>query len=551
LRAYRLPEQILTGDELHAVNAALSKSLGEILRTWTYYGADYSVPLAALYRWLLDQGVVFTELGFRIPVLAASLVTPFVIPWLLRPRIGHAAAVLVAWLLALSPMLILYGRMVRSYAPMVLLATCAVLAFDRWWTHRSGRAGAAYVLLGTFAVYLHLGAAPFVLSPFLFATVVTLRDRRRRRQRIIALVGLCASISGAIALLLLPAASSLTSLVGLHGEGRMPGLAAWRDVVHLELGTRSPWLVVVLLLAAGRGALLLARREADFCLYLAILGLGHVGGLVLLAPNFLHAPIVMSRYLLVALPLLLAVVATGLITPPSAWRGRGAVLSQAAGVGGVMVWLVVSGPLAQDAFRWSSFTHAQPFLNAFRWSSFTHAQPFLNFMQERERADSVPAFYRELPPGNEPILEAPWMNIGTQSFSAYQRVHRHPLRMATLNRHHVDPRVQFRNILPPFADSLIESDVRWVVVHVDVREEELGIETPELQHIERLEQLPELWETLRGAGVRMAARLRDEWGPPIYADDDIRVWDLTVVRGSTPTTDERLNGASSLPRPGS
>jgi hypothetical protein len=171
-----------------------------------------------------------------------------------------------------------------------------------------------------------------------------------------------------------------------------------------------------------------------------------------------------------------------------------------------MVWLVVSGPLAQDAFRWSSFTHAQP---------------FLNFMQKREKAESVPTFYRELPPGDEPILEAPWMNIGTQSFSAYQRVHRHPLRMATLNRHHVDPRVQFRNILPPFADSLIESDVRWVVVHVDVREEELGIETPELQHIERLEQLPELWETLRGAGLRRRRHpgLGSHPGARLDADD--------------------------------
>jgi hypothetical protein len=143
------------------------------------------------------------------------------------------------------------------------------------------------------------------------------------------------------------------------------------------------------------------------------------------------------------------------------------------------------------------------------------------------------------------------MNIGTQSFSAYQRVHRRPLRLATLNRLHVDSRVRFRNILPPRADSLIDSDVRWVVVHVDVREEELRIETPELQHIERLEQLPELWETLRGAGVRMAARLRDEWGPPIYADDDVRVWDLTLVRSPTPTSDGGLHRTSSPPRPGS
>jgi hypothetical protein len=508
-RAYRLREQILTGDELHAINAALSLPLGEILRTWTYHGADYSVPLAALYRVLLGAGIVFSELGFRVPALLASLGIVLFIPILLRPRLGRPAAVLLAWLLALSPMLVLYGRMVRSYAPTVFLATCAVLAFDRWWSLGSRRAAAAYVLLGGAAVYLHLGAAPFVLSPFLFAGAVTLRHHRERRRWIAPLVGLGAAISGTIALLLLPAASSLLSLVGLHGDGRLPGPGAWWDVAHLQLGTRSPWLMTLLLLAAGRGMLVLARRgKSDFCLYAAFLLVGHVVGLVLLAPNFLHAPIVLNRYLLVSLPLV-----------------------HAAGVGGVMVWVVVSGPLADDAFRWGSFTHAQP---------------FVNFMQEPEKARSVPAFYLELSPGDEPILEAPWTNIGTQSFHAYQRVHQHPLRVATLNRLHTDTGVRFRNILPPWTDAILASDVRFVVVHVDVREEELRIDTPELRHGERLERLPELWDTLRGAGVRMAARLQKEWGPPVYSDPDIRVWDVDLVRdpeslGNPPPMPHRID----------
>jgi hypothetical protein len=518
LRAYRLPEQILTGDELHAINGALSLTLGEILRTWTYHGADYSVPLAAFFRALLDRGIVFTEIGFRAPALLASLALIPVAPLLLRPRIGRNAAVLLAWMLALSPMLVLYGRMVRSYAPTVLLATCAVIAFDRWWSRRPRPAAVAYVvLLGALAVYLHLGAAPFVLSPFLFALGVTLRDSEERRPRLIALAGLAAATAGAIALLLLPAASSLVALVGLHGGGRMPGPAAWWDVIHLQLGTRSTALLALLLLAAGRGLFVLARRAgADASWYVGCLLVGHVAGLVVLRPNFLHAPIVMNRYLLVTLPLVLSLVAMGLASRPAAWRGRSLGILHAVGVGGLMVWLVASGPLADDAFRFSSFTHAQP---------------FVNFMQERERARSVPRFYRELPAGGEePILEAPWTNIGTQSFHAYQRVHRHPLRMATLNRLHDDERVRFRNILPPWPDVILESDVRFVVVHVDVREEELRVDTPELRHGERLEKLPELWQTLRGAGVRMAARIQKSWGPPIYSDDDIRVWDVDQIR---------------------
>jgi hypothetical protein len=521
LRLYRLPEQLLTGDELHSVNGALSMGPGEILSTWTYHGADYCVPLTALYRLAMDAGLVMGEMHFRAPVLAASLLTICVLPRLLRARLGPGPSLLLAWLLAISPMLVLYGRIVRSYGPVALCAPTAVLAFDHWWRTGSRSAGGASALLAGVSVWLHLGAAPFVLAPFVFAALSSMRKHRpagREPERGLGgnplrrlLLQLVAT-AGAIALALAPAAASLVDLIGIHGRGHLPSPATWLDVVRLQAGTRSGWLAGLLVLAGLRGVWLLWRRDPDFIALAAVVTVGHVAGLVALAPNFLEALVVANRYVLVLLPLGLAFVSVGLATPPGRWtspwlRATGAALPIA-----LLGALFATGPFATDEFRWSSFTHAQPFVNFL--GAPDHIPP-----------EEVPRFYRELPPGSEPLVEAPWTNVGTHSFNAYQQVHHRPLRVASLNKLHADPRIRLRNTLHARADALARSDARWVVVHLDLREEEEHVTTTELRHHERLERLPELWQVLGGAGKRLAARLREEWGPPVYSDERVRVWE--------------------------
>jgi hypothetical protein len=132
LRSVGLRGQILTGDELHTVHGALAMPVSQILRTWTFGGADYCVPLTAGYRWLMDQGVVFSELGFRLPSLIAGLAAIAALPWLAAPWLGRRATIAFAWLLAISPMLVFYSRIVRPYLPGVVGAVIAVLLFFRW-----------------------------------------------------------------------------------------------------------------------------------------------------------------------------------------------------------------------------------------------------------------------------------------------------------------------------------------------------------------------------------------------------------------------------------
>jgi hypothetical protein len=512
LRFHGLGEQVLTGDELHAVNAALSRSVGEILRNWTYFGADYSVPLTAYYRLLLDRGVVLGELGFRAPLLVASLATLLLVPRALRPRIGAGAALVLAWLVALSPMLVLYGRIVRSYALIVLLGFGALLAFERWWRTRSSAAAASYVGLAALATWLHLGAAPCVLSPFAFAALEGVHDRARPRATWLPLAGLALAVGGASALLLLPALGSLLEVAGQHGTGRLPTPRTWLELAQLQLGSRSLAVTALLAAAALRGAVVLARRERALAGILACAILGQVAGLFVLAPRFLETLAVANRYLLVALPAWLAFAAVGLATPvrPGATR---AVALQGLAVAALLAALFATGPFAGDAWRWSSFTHGQP---------------FLGFLGPGDRVPiaSVPRFYRELPPGGEAIVEAPWANVGTHAYVAYQAVHRRPVRVASVNQLHADPRLALRNVLAFEPEALRRSGARFVVVHLDVRQAEEQVETPELQHRAWLEGMPELWTVLRRAGAQLAARLEEAWGPPAYSDASLRVWDL-------------------------
>src|SRR5206468_10578860 len=90
-------------------------------------------------------------------------------PLAVRRRLGSRAAAWLAGLAALSPVLVLYGRIARPYMPVVLCGSAAAAAFLAWWERPRPAMGAAYVVAAALAVWLHLVAAPFVAAPFLFA----------------------------------------------------------------------------------------------------------------------------------------------------------------------------------------------------------------------------------------------------------------------------------------------------------------------------------------------------------------------------------------------
>ncbi|HEY7213414.1 MAG TPA: hypothetical protein VIC28_02240, partial [Thermoanaerobaculia bacterium] len=146
LRLWNLPDQILGGDEVHAVRVALNHSLPKILVT--YSKADNCIPLTALDKLWMIAGLPVTEMVLRLPVLLCGFAALLALPAAFSGKVSRGTEMVYRWLLAISPALVLYSRIVRSYMPMVLFSFGAVVAFEAWWRTRSRWAGAAYVLLG-------------------------------------------------------------------------------------------------------------------------------------------------------------------------------------------------------------------------------------------------------------------------------------------------------------------------------------------------------------------------------------------------------------------
>lgn len=527
LRLTRLTPQILTGDELHTVNGAIQRTVLEIVQSWTYRGADYCVPLTAFFRFLMDRGIVLSEMDFRLPMLAAGILTVAVAPVALATHLGRRAAIVLGWLLATSYLLVMYSRIVRSYGPVVLLGFAAVMAFECWWRTRSRSAAAGYVACAALASYFHLGAAPFVFAPLVYGALEWFRGRtaaaagQRSGPGIAAVAGLSAAAGGLLTLLLLPARASLLELVRAHGRGSLPALADWGDVLQLLLGTTAWPLTLLLSLAIARGAWRSYRRAPDFVLYIATLVAVHCIGLAVLAPNYLEVPAVASRYLLVLLPFLLGFAAVGLTDP---WASSATPRVRAAGwsaVAALGVALVAGGPLARPVLRSTSFAHSGPAL-------------FFTQPPDRMPAEDVPGFYRELAQapddGRGGLLEFPWMNLASRALRIYQDIHGREVLVGLADARLADAPIAYRNIVDPDPEAFLASRARYLVVHLRQQEEEWRIESANPHANAAVRDLPGFWSALTNSALRMVSRLRADWGEPVYEDSAIRVWDLDLVR---------------------
>lgn len=513
LRAWNLDAQVLGGDELHAVRAAVHLAPAEVL---TRYGiADYSLPLTAIYAFLLRHGVTVGELALRLPSLLAGTAALLVLPLALARRLGHPAAALYAWLLALSPLLVLYSRIARSYLPMTLCAIAAVAAFGRWWEGGGRRWAAAYVALAAAALWLHLGAGPLLVAPFAFAAGDALSRRGSRGAALLRLAGVALAVAAAWLAFLLPAHASLLRLVAAKRQGLVVSPAAAWDAARLLAGAASPLAAVAFWGLAAAGAALLVARHRRFGLLTVTAAAGHVAGLAVLAPRGLGSALVMTRYLLPVLPLALLWVAFALAWP---WRrgaaGGDAVAARAAAVLAVVA-LFAAGPLPRLVAARGSFDHHNLGLD------FTAPRPEL-------AAADAPAVYTALGPGA--IVELPWSPRWSDNRTAplYQRLHRREVMVSAVAGMPRHPHLRLRNEVAPEPAALLGCRARWLLVHRRLAAEEerlaaaAGLQRPRVAAEDR--------RLLQRSASRLVSRLVRLWGPPDHADEWVAAWDLERLR---------------------
>jgi hypothetical protein len=559
LRFWNLGDQVLGGDELHAVRAALSQPLAALLTT--YQLADSCIPLTALDRWLLDRGVALDEWLLRLPVLASGLAALVLLPLLVRRRLPPSAWPFFGALVATSPLLVLYSRIARSYMPATLLSFAAVMAFDRWWTparpsapasagdaraadaRREAAAAVAYVVLAALAMWFHLGTAPIVVAPLVFGAVELALggERGDRREwpwrRLAALGAAAAGLAAGCALFLVPAYPSLARLIAAKRQPQEVPAATWWGVLQLQAGARAgqrlPALLFWAAALAGLAALLHRRRRLG--LYLLALVLAQLLGILALSPLGLARLQVLDRYLLPALPVVLLWVAAGLAHPWWPRQGRLGRAGQRLGAAGLVLAWLSAGPFADAGFRASSFMHHNDMV-AFALPRAT-APP-----------GGVPRPYLALggPPGSS-IVELPWPPVWDfgRCFYVYQEVHGLRVRVAAAAAAPPAGSLRLRNRVSPEPAALLASGARYVVVHRDLALEEERLELPAGSPPPR-RMPPPLAAELAAMGERTAARFAAAWGPPAFADAAVTVWDLARVQvvGQSPSASLWTRGQS-------
>jgi hypothetical protein len=587
LRFWNLRDQVLGGDELHAVRAALAQPLPALLTT--YQLADSCIPLTALDRLLLDHGLALDEWRLRLPVLASGLLALLALPLLARRRLPAAGLPLYCALLAGSPLLILYSRVARSYMPATLLGFAAALAFDRWWApDEAGHAPAAparspgpasgtaagglrargatgwavaYVVLAALAVWFHLGTAPLAVAPLIFAAaelgLAAVGRRGQAREGGQAEEGgqtqgsrqaggeLAGDGDGAGAATLRPAppAVALAAVaLGLAACCALFLVPAWSSLVRLVAAKHVPQQLPAAATWWGVLRLQAGVRAGQWLPALPFWGAALYGAGVLLArrPRF-------GGYLLaLALAQLLGILA---LSPLG--LGRLLVLDRYllptlpvallwVTWGLAAPWWRRQGPLGAAAQRLGAaglllaWLAAGPFADPdFRASSFMHHNDLMAFALPRAVAPPAgpPRPYLAVggPPGTA-LVELPWPPVWDfgRSFYAYQEIHGLRVLVAAPAGSLPAGRLRLRNRVDSEPASLLGSGARWVAVHRHLAAEEERLRLPSGSPPPR-RMPPAAAALLAAAGETKAARLAAAWGPPAFADADVAVWDLRRV----------------------
>ncbi|MDY7091723.1 MAG: glycosyltransferase family 39 protein [Acidobacteriota bacterium] len=533
LRLWKLPGQILAGDELHGVRAALADPIPVLLTT--YRTADPCLPLSAFYRWLMDRGWSLSELDLRLPVVVASLLAVVLLPMLVRREVGRGSALAFGWLLAVAPPLVVYGRMARPYGIVVLLAGVAVLSFYRWWRPGGDRRwifGAVYAVTAPLAVYFHLPAAPFVAAPFVFALGDGLHSGELR-QRWRGLVAVGAGALAGIAAFALPARESLAAVVAAKQGASQWSAEILGPVAQLLAATDSTLVTALFWIGVATGLVWSCLRNPRFAAYTATLVAIHLLVLWWSAPFGAFSPLIVARYLLVILPLLLIWLAVALaelaqLLAIGAGKGLPWPLAQRAAwtaVAVVMAGWLLQGPMGWPEWRKSNFLMHDDLL---RFHQPPGHRPEARQAEVGPTRSILPEAYRRLVDQGS-LLEYPFRPAWrfARAPYLYQREHGRWVRVAMLDPGLCDERLSFTNAVCPRPEEILASPSRYLIVHLDLRAEEDAVAG---RRARRDVRRPGRWQVYAAAARRLAENLEQRWGRPTVAEEGILIWNLDDVR---------------------
>jgi hypothetical protein len=477
-RLWELGQQLVFGDEMHALKSAAGGSLTSILAERGL--PDVSIPVALWnYHLLRDWGL--SEWGMRFPMLLSGILFLLLLPRIIHRQLGTGCAFTATGLAALSPLLIQYSRFARPYMPLVLLS---LLALDCWLRHLNG---SRYAWSWAILVTIFCAALTPVSIPALGAlagAAVGLRyfenrssDRVRGWNGFRAGLSLRALVIAAIGVSIAVVAlrqtwqmgAQLTALAEVVNDRGRP--IQWGTVgLHL-IGTTRLWVVYSLAGLTLAGAVITWMHARRFALLVTVMTITQVLVIVILVP-WGDRPFSIVRYCMVLFPGLLCWTALGLDAcaglirrklareDPRHWARLG-VTSVA------LLLLVGFGPLPRLFRAHNSFTSF--------WPTVVHLPPSYG----SEERPAWPHFYNALMdyPVDVAIMEAPTVSINRTSvmlYASYQRVHRRRVLLMSQRSHYRHEKINLQSTLlgkGKVPGEVVLGDAAILVLHKDLEGE--------------------------------------------------------------------------------
>lgn len=524
LRLYGLGRQVISGDELHALRAAVSIEFPSIL--YTYLLTDHCIPLSSFYRLLTLMGTPLRETVLRFPVVLSGLLVLLLIPLWTKHNLGRRTAETLAWFLAISPNLVFYSRIVRSYMPIVLLGSAAVAFFISWCRHQRRRDAIGYAIVGALAIYFHPVAGPFVGAPLVWLVLGQL-FRARNLPSFRSSIGLALALAAMVATFLIPATRSLSELVQQKHVDNHLSLNTFQGVAILQAGTPDQWLVFGFWSMAAIGLIILLRKRLSLALLGITLVVVQIAGLIILSPLAMEQPGIFNRYLLICLPIVLIWVATGIdavvLGPLDRLGARGRIAATLL-VPVVPIIFFIAGPLFGPQAMAGSFAHRAGFTS------------FYKPPKPRPVADR-PQAYEWLSNQREGVVAVyPWHPFW-RYMTVYPRLqedHQRPVVTVIGDRTLWHPDIRLRNMVEPRPGRLLNSHASWLVIHLEISDEEAGnhiirgnTDSPAARDRERRTRMLDRMENL---AAKLDLQLTAKWGEADYRSSEHVIWDLDRIR---------------------
>lgn len=269
LRCPFIGDQSLWYDEVythHVVSApSLSSLLAEVRAT------ESTPPLFYLLTWFIVRGTGSTsDVIIRvIPLIAGLLIIPASF-FSLRPFIGRGAAHGVAWLCAVSPLMVPYSMDGRAYALLWLLSLGSLWSVSRVLKSPSVKWFIVWTVFGVLCIYTHYFSVFLLFAEFvvllwsLWRTSVSeslsngVLSLRRRSVTVLCICGLVLAASCAPLLSLLPAQNDArTAYMNQLSWGQRLGVFVKQFSLGGPFDVSYNWyLMAAAVLLAGFGLLL-------------------------------------------------------------------------------------------------------------------------------------------------------------------------------------------------------------------------------------------------------------------------------------------------------